>query len=263
MRIPNALVEAVKQRQAVLFAGAGISYPSVGILARHVRDAIGSEIKKDYNEYDYDVRSLEDVCDEYVAITDRITLVNRLAALIPQNAIPTPNHVAAVKAFRFIVTTNWDLLFEAAYREIGQGYNVLSVSADAPQFNYDQHNLLKIHGSVDKPLTLVATSEDYEGYVTTHKDLLDRITELLYNNTILFVGYGLRDEHIRQLLTRIRLQRGTWTRRAYAVGYFDQVRTRLLHQRNIEALSVSGPTNNPDSGLESFMTELVGLAEIK
>src|ERR1700730_15161437 len=94
MRIPNALVEAVKQRQAVLFAGAGISYPSVGILARHVRDAIGSEIKKDYNEYDYDVRSLEDVCDEYVAITDRITLVNRLAALIPQNAIPTPNHVA-------------------------------------------------------------------------------------------------------------------------------------------------------------------------
>ena len=125
MRIPNSLIEAVKQRQAVLFAGAGISYPSLRILARDVRDAIGAEIKKDYPDYDYSCRSVDDVCDEYAALNDRITLVNRLAALIPQNADPTPNHVAAVKAFGFIITTNWDLLFEAAYRQIGQGYNVL------------------------------------------------------------------------------------------------------------------------------------------
>jgi hypothetical protein len=145
MHIPNALIDAVKNRNAVLFAGAGISYPSIKILARDLSDAIGKEIEKDYPAYDYKLRSLEVVCDEYVALVDRITLMNRLAALIPQNAIPTPNHVAAVKAFRFILTTNWDLLFEAAYRQIGQGYNVLSVNADAPNFNYDQHNLLKIH----------------------------------------------------------------------------------------------------------------------
>jgi hypothetical protein len=262
MQIPNSLIDAVKNRNAVLFAGAGISYPSIKILARHLRDAIGMEIKKDYPAYDYKFRSLDDVCDEYVALVDRITLMNRLAALIPQNALPTANHVAAVKAFRFIVTTNWDLLFEAAYRQIGQGYNVLSVNADAPNFNYDQHNLLKIHGSADKPLTLVATSEDYESYVDTHKELLERITDLLYNNTILFVGYGLRDEHIRRLLTHVRLQRGVWARRAYAVGYFDPVRTRLLDKRNIQALSVSGPTDELDSGLENFMTELIGQAGI-
>lgn len=254
MRIPNSLVEAVKQRQAVLFAGAGISYPVLGILANDVRDSIGEEIKKDYPDYDYNRRSFEDVCDEYAALNDRITLVNRLAAIIPQDALPTPNHVAAVEAFRFIITTNWDLLFEAAYRQIGRGYNVLSSNDDAPNFNYDQHNLLKIHGSVDRPLTLIATSEDYESYVETHKDLFDRITDLLYSNTILFVGYGLRDEHIRQLLTRIRLQRGPWARRAYAVGYFDEVRTRLLDKRNIEALT---PTD-----VETFMPELINRAGI-
>lgn len=263
MHIPSSLVDAVKQRQAVLFAGAGISYPSLRILASDVRDTIGKEIEKDYPDYEYSWRSVNDVCDEYVALNDRITLVNRLAAQIPQDAPPTPNHVAAVKAFRFIITTNWDLLFEAAYRQIGQGYNVLSSNQDAPNFNYDQHNLLKIHGSADRPLTLIATSEDYESYADTHKEILERIADLLYNNTVLFVGYGLRDEHIRQLLTNIRLKRGPWARRAYAVGYFDRVRTRLLDKRNIEALNVNKPTDEYDSGLEDFMPELINRAGIQ
>ena len=137
----------------------------------------------------------------------------------------------------------------------------MSSNADAPNFNYDQHNLLKIHGSVDRPLTLIATSEDYEGYVDTHDTLLDRVAELL-NNTILFVGYGLRDEHLRQLLTRIRRKRGLLARHAYAVGYFDEVRTRLLDKRNIEALRVDRPTNQYASGLEDFMPDLVARAGI-
>jgi hypothetical protein len=57
-----------------------------------------------------------------------------------------------------------------------------------------------------------------------------------WNNTVLFVGYGLRDEHVRRLLARIRRERGDWARKAYAVGYYDQVRTRTLLKKNIEVL---------------------------
>jgi hypothetical protein len=256
IRIPNALVNAVKQRQAVVFAGAGISIKSLGVTTIKIRDAVGREIQKDYPNYDFQSRSVEDVCDEYIALNDRITLVNLLAALIPQNAIPLQSHVAAVKAFRFIVTTNWDLLFEAAYRRIGQGYQVLAGEEDAPNFNYDQHNLLKIHGSADRPLTLIATSEDYENYPDTHRQLLDRVADLLWNNTVLFVGYGLRDEHVRRLLARIRRQRGEWARRAYAVmgkSFDDEVRTRLLDKRNIEVLPYDA---------EDFLPELAVRAGI-
>jgi hypothetical protein len=262
IRIPNGLVDAVKQRQAVLFAGAGMSYPALGILGSHVREAVGAEIQKDYPDYVPSERSFEDVCDEYVALNDRIGLVNRLAGLIDQNARPTPNHIAAVKAFRFVVTTNWDLLFEAAYRQIGQHYQVLASEQDAPNFNYDQHNLLKIHGSADRPLTLVATSEDYESYPDTHTQLTNRVSELLHNNTVLFVGYAVRDEHVRRLLTHIRRQRGSWARRAYAVGYFDSVRTHLLGTRKIEAINVDRPTNQLASGIEDFMPELIRRAGI-
>jgi hypothetical protein len=72
------------------------------------------QIERDSPCYDYDSRSVEDVCDEYVALNDRIALVDRLAAFIPQDKDPQESYVAAVNTFRFIVTTNWDLLFEAA-----------------------------------------------------------------------------------------------------------------------------------------------------
>lgn len=251
MQIKATLVDAVRNRQAVLFAGAGISWKAIGFGGKHVRDQIGIEIKRDFPDYDFESRSVEDVCDEYTALNDRVVLVDRLAALIPQDKEAQESHVAAVKAFRFIVTTNWDLLFEAAYRKINQKYQVLFTDADVPMFNYDQHNLLKIHGSVDHPMTLVATTDDYENYPETHARLLDRVAELLYSNTVLFVGYGLKDEHVRHLLSRIRSRRAQWTRKAYAVGYFDEVRTRLLASRQIEVIKADADIFLPELALQA------------
>lgn len=246
MLIPNALISAVRDRQAVLFAGAGLSFGTLGVSAFDLRDAIGALIGNDYPGYDHSTRSLEDVCDEYVAINDRIGLVNELAARIPRNTVPSKGHTAAVESFRFIITTNWDLLFEGAYNGIGQGHQVLSSEGDAPNFNYDQHNLLKIHGSIDHPLTLIATTDDYESYADTHPGLLEKVGDLLNNNTVLFVGYGLRDEHMRRLLATIRRKRGEWDRRAYAVGFFDEVRTKLLGSRNIQVIEADAQEFLPE-----------------
>jgi NAD-dependent SIR2 family protein deacetylase len=237
VQIKAALVDAVVKRQAVLFAGAGISWKAIGFGGQYIRDQLGMQIKRDYPNYEFESRSFEDVCDEYCVLNDRLALVDKLAALIPQDKEPQESHVAAVKAFRFIVTTNWDLLFESAYRNINQHYQLLCQDGDAPMFNYDQHNLLKIHGSADRPISLVATTDDYENYTETHARLLDKVSDLLQNNTVLFVGYGLRDEHMRHLLSKIRRRRQQWTRRAFAVGFYDEVRTKLLSSRQIEAIN--------------------------
>lgn len=253
LQIPGALVDAVRDRQALLFAGAGLSASTLKLAGRELRDAIGAKVAGDYPDYDVASRSFEDVCDEYAAINDRHGLVNLLAARIPQNAPPSAGHLAAVQAFRFIVTTNWDLLFEAAYKEINQGYQVLSREEDVPNFSYDQHNLLKIHGSVDYPLTIIATTEDYEGYADTRPGLLDRVAELLHNNTALFVGYGLRDEHVRRLLATVRRKRGQWSRKGYVVGFYDDVRTKLLETKSFQVVAAD---------VQEFLPELVRRAGV-
>src|ERR1041385_5586675 len=122
MQIKAALVDAIRNRQAVLFAGAGISWKAIGFGGIYIRDQLGMQIKRDFPDYDYHSRSVEEVCDEYLVLNDRIALVDRLAALIPQNKDPQESHLASVKTFRYIVTTNWDLLFESAYRKINQHY---------------------------------------------------------------------------------------------------------------------------------------------
>ena len=106
---------------------------------------------------------------------------------------------------------------------------------------------LKIHGSADRPATLVASTDDYENYTHTHARLLAKVGECMQNNTVLFVGYGLRDEHLRHLLSTIRRNNAQWSRKAYAVGFYDEVRTQLLASRGIEVI--------PEDA-DDFLTEL-------
>lgn len=237
IQIPSGLVRAVKERdEAVLFAGAGISYKALGVGGRELRDGIGAEIRKDYPDYDFSTRNLEDVCDEYEVINGRTALVSLLADLIPQNAAPLRSHAAAVNLFRFVITTNWDQLFEEAARRANHRYQILMEESDAPMFNYDQHNLLKIHGSVERPRSFVCTTDDYEGYPDTRPQLMKHVSNLVYNNTVLFVGHALRDEHLRRLLHQVRRERGNFQRPHYVVGFYDAVRTRLLEARGMRVV---------------------------
>jgi len=239
MNVPQVIVNDVARRDVVLFAGAGLSIDTLGVGGREIRDSIAAEIESGYPGYDHSSRSLEDVCDEYVAIYDAHRLVNKLAELIPTNRAPSPAHVAAVECFQYILTTNWDNLFEKAFDQIGKGKQVLASDAEAPNFSFDQTNLVKLHGTVDRPLTLIATTDQYENYPETHKQLLDQVATLLAQRAVLYVGYGLRDEHIRRVLATIRRTRGVWARKSYAVGKFDPVRTRLLESRNFEVIQAS------------------------
>ena len=161
MVIPNALVNAVRGRQAVLFAGAGLSVETIGVRAVDVRDAIGAQIANDYPGYDYAARSIEDVCDEYVAINDRLGLVNELAALIPKNAAPS---AGASGGRRFLPVHRHDELGSALRGRVpadraglpgacGRGRRAATSASTST-------NLLKIHGSVDRPLALIATTDD-------------------------------------------------------------------------------------------------------
>ena len=249
--IPGVLVEAVVARQAVLFAGAGISRSILGLDGSSLKNKIAESIQEDFEDYDATGRTLEQVADDYAALNDKRALVNRFAMAIRQDAAPASSHLAAVKCFRFIVTTNWDLLFERAYQAEKIHHQVLVQDADAPNFNFDNHNLIKLHGSVDRPLTIISTADDYENFPDTHANLLNQVAALLSANTVLFVGYGLADEHIRRLLAGTRIMGGAWGGRAFAVmgaGFSDEVRRRVLETRKIETLPYDA---------EDFLPELL------
>lgn len=245
--IPQALVQAVASRQAVLFAGAGISADCLGVSSEAIRDSVAREIQREHPDYDYSRRSLEEVLAECAALTDQPYVLNKLAQSIPRNVAPSSAHVAAVRAFRHIVTTNWDMLFEDAYKTTGQRWQTIARDEDAVNFMQNENTILKIHGTVEQPITIVATEEQYESYHVTHRQILDRVGELLFTNTVLFVGYAIHEEHMRRLLATIRTLRTPWTKRAYAVGHYDTVRTKWLTEREFTVI---------DCAADEFLPEL-------
>ncbi len=236
-RLPPALVEAVWKREAVLFAGAGMSAEALGVRTANLTDELVADIRRHYPEYDATGRSFETVADEYEAILGADTLTTRLVAEIPQDADPSPSHRIASDLFSTVITTNWDLLFEAAYRLAGSRALVVSSNEGAPAYGADQPTVIKMHGTVETPTTIVATASQYETYHLSHPDLLKLIGTIVDRHVVVFVGYGLRDEHLRRLLATTRYGKQRWAKAAFAVGHFDEARAAVLENRDIKVIN--------------------------
>ncbi|WP_179378897.1 SIR2 family protein [Jannaschia marina] len=95
-----------------------------------------------------------------------------------------------------VITTNYDCLLE----EILQDYQPVLGSGliTAPFANVGE--IFKIHGSVDKPSSLVLTSEDYEAFSVKRRYLTAKLLTFFAEHLVLFVGYSAEDTNVRKIL---------------------------------------------------------------
>ena len=99
------------------------------------------------------------------------------------------------------VTSNVDQLFEASCESKDRGVTVLP--------SLDEHHLidkwlLKIHGCVSRPSTLVFTKEDFEMAVSKQRALFGVLQALLLTRHMVFVGYSLKDLDFRQIVDEVK-----------------------------------------------------------
>jgi len=117
VQIPAQLAVAVARREAVLFAGSGISMPaglpSAAVFSQRLAQAL---LQKDPNYGVSPVGSaFAAIASDVEAFTSREFLIQEVGGVLhpPQGLQPTAAHSKAVSLFDTIVTTNWDSLFEA------------------------------------------------------------------------------------------------------------------------------------------------------
>lgn len=236
--LPNGLVQSVAAGRAILFAGAGCSISTLDVTTDDLVSAIAKRIAADIPGYDPKSRRPEDVFDEFAALVDLQTLQRELVSLVPNVQLESPTHWLAVQLFDRIITTNWDELFERALNDSGKRFTQV-VDADDEWQTEDRSSLLvKMHGTLGRPATIVATASQFASYYITHKRLIERLGHELVNARPVFVGYGLRDEHVRHLLAVIAQSESKRQMRGYAVGFFDEARRRLLMRDGIETVEI-------------------------
>ena len=99
------------------------------------------------------------------------------------------------------ITTNVEQLFEEAANSKQRGITILP---SLREHHLIDRWLLKIHGCVSDPSSLVFTREDYNTSVTSRRALFGVLQAMLLTRHMLFVGYSLSDPDFREIVQEVR-----------------------------------------------------------
>ena len=120
-----------------------------------------------------------------------------------------------------IITTNYDTALENAYNELYKDVLTIGTVLNAPNCKtiiLSRRGLFKLHGDIGSPDTMVVFPSQYDKCYKrleikqkknndedeTQEKKVDRFLmdfkNLVYNNSFLFLGYGMGDEEIKDIL---------------------------------------------------------------
>ncbi len=111
------------------------------------------------------------------------------------------------------VTTNYDTLFESAWSAAGADPRVLPWDTLADQRPW----LLKLHGCVTRPGSIVLSRDDYLRFEGEGVALAGIVQAMLLTRHMLFVGYSLSDDNFHRLVHQVRTAIGPSDRSADAI----------------------------------------------
>jgi len=240
--VADNIVDSVKSGRCILFLGAMASAASPEEEHRYVyRDAPpgGGELSRrlalKFGYPDADVKNLQRVSlfAQFKKSSNRAEMVKAVAREIRRPTDESPDdfpmepspalQMLAGLPFRIVITTNYDQLFDTALRDARSLrrvrktplIRVCDISRNAPpeevpdEFTEENPVLLKLHGDIDRPASVVITEEDYITFVQmmAHPQLHpihEYIRVKIRAWPTLFIGYSLKDYNLRLLFRTLR-----------------------------------------------------------
>lgn len=151
---------------------------------------------------------------------------------------PTPSHAALVRLdLPLLFTTNYDELIESAYLKAGVDMRVSRSEEEfkAHRTQRPRRHLVKLHGSIDQPDSIVLTRSDYAQARSGRKEMLDRLRSELADGSFLFVGFSLSDPNFNAIHDDLRLVYGMHM----PVSYTVQARRNRTKDRYLRSLGVN------------------------
>ncbi len=221
--IPSELITHLNRGDCVLFVGDALDGISQSArLAAALVDACGAQCQfcQDAGKClrpDDCMTHLFRAAQLYEGRTNRQALVDFVLRHTDNTRPPDPLHRALVELpVRVIITTAYDDRLEAALRAAGRPFLSVVRDTDVPFDDPDRVQLIRLHGAVSQPDTLVLTEDDAA-------DLFARlpvITKILQGHfaskTLLFLGYRLADPHFLALYRQVTGPIARYHRLAYA-----------------------------------------------
>lgn len=247
--IPVAIKNAIESGDAILFLGAGASYDALlgdhptRIMADTVKDALSDKFLGGAHKK----KPLMTVAD-YARSEASLVRVQHLVRELFINLEPAQFHLK-IPTFRWraVVTTNYDLVIEKAYASCkSRLQEIAPVSRDGEELEraLSRQNTipyLKLHGCInnynDTSTPLVLDSNEYAKFAHGRQNLVKTFVEWAGQSPVIFCGYSLGDENIKEILFDIGDASQNRDAYLYVDIAFDDIQTRYWMQRRITPLA--------------------------
>lgn len=150
------------------------------------------------------------------------------------------------------ITLNYDRLFEIAAEDAGLPRRVIPGRSAA-----EERWLLKLHGSVDDPDSIVLTRDHYLRYDADREALSSLARATLMTRRLLFVGFGMSDSHFHEIAHDVRRALPPGPARASTFGtvltvHNDDI-TRQLWEGDLDFISFDGSARQLDIFLDAVL----------
>jgi hypothetical protein len=217
-KLPGLLVRHIQQKRCVVFVGAGLSagagLPTWGrLLLNGIQELVGALPEGELHQTELEqlvkqgkLLEVADFCKEKLGSAYHQFLSEQVRGDQVQK-LPTTHDVLMRLPFSAWVTTNYDKLLERAYSQVkGGGSPKTLTHKDTEALGrllFDGGPfILKAHGDIDRPETVVLTSRDYSDIIHANPAFNEIFSGLLLTKALLFVGYSLSDPDFRLLMDR-------------------------------------------------------------
>lgn len=228
-KVMDRIAKIVESGHCILFLGAGVHHPPParspyeypeeerpplgGSFSKHLA-SLCSFAEKFPAESSLNLQRVS-LC--YEQTESRESLVEEIRRAVERGKSPSPViQGLAELPFPLIVTTNYDQLFERAFRKTEKNpyieYYRKEEFVRVPEHTpaADRPFLFKVHGDIDYPESIVITDEDYIHFILrmSDKDPYHPIPETfryhLKRWPTIFIGYSLMDYNLRLLFKTLR-----------------------------------------------------------
>lgn len=196
-------VKAIKEGNAAVFAGAGLSQPSGFVnwkeLLRPLAKDIGLDIEKE-KDYLAVAQFYKNRKGSTTPISQEILNAFGKDARINENM----RILARLPIFTYW-TTNYDELLENGIREANRNPDVKSDYKQLPIMLPNRDAIVyKMHGDVKHPTDAVLTKTDYELYSNKYPMFRTLLEGDLISKKFLFIGFSFEDPNLDYVLGQIR-----------------------------------------------------------
>lgn len=248
-KIPTHTLDLIAKGEGILFLGSGASFECrsaddvKALSANALRDKLcdtflGGRAKN---------RSLASVGDLATSAAG-ILEVQRVVKNVYEPLLPTEAHLQIPRyRWKAIVTTNYDLAVEMAYsKHKSPQQKLVPIISDDDDFKGAIGSgglsvpLLKLHGcvtrSADAQLPLILSSTDYSRFRNRRARLFGYLKDWAYDYPIVFSGYSLVDENVRDIMFDIFDNAVSHKRFVYANPDLIDEDYGLWGQRKVDAI---------------------------